>query len=168
MYDLYLRLAREEILSSKPISIAGIKVSEYKMFIKNSLSQLMTIDKSSHKYFIKALENIEKDLEVFTRFRLTKIILGTEIPADSFDHDLLMIIERFIEYLKKYLSGFYIEHDENILAIFKRDCFHNNILFRKNDLAIVSPVEGVKLYIDGCVDFVKEPYIKYQVLKEQS
>ncbi len=151
---------REELFSLNPITVHQVKINEYRSFMKNNLALLPSIERESWKYFEKVLENTVKDIDMFTRMRFIKLVLNPSIPRESIDHDLLSNIEKFVEFMKLYYSGFTIEYEGKVLVRFLRDCIVDNKRFRKGDIALIDYGLGFKLYIEDYVELLIEPYFK--------
>ncbi len=161
MYDLFLRIIREELSSSKIVNIPQTRINEYYSFMKNSLSELHVLDKDTIRYFNETIKNIEKDVDLLIRFRIVKHVLGSNISPNSFDNDMFSIIDSVIEYMKELYTGFYIGSGEKILVVFKKNCMLDNRVYRKGDIVWIDWRKGFSMFIDKCIEVVKEPYIMY-------
>ncbi|OYT40842.1 MAG: hypothetical protein B6U89_00840 [Desulfurococcales archaeon ex4484_58] len=159
MYDLFLRMTREEILSPKPISLSKTKINEYKSFMNNALIQLAFNDRSTWKYFDETIFKTIDDLRLFAKFRLAKTLLSSFIPKDSLDKNILDLLDRFIELYVNIYSSFTVKYEEKFIIMVKNDTCIDNILYRKGDILMLDEKDVIKYYLLGVLDFIKEPYI---------
>ncbi len=168
MYDLFLKLVRQELTSPTLIEIHPIKLNEYKAYMRNNLRELVNVNEKSIQYYIKMVENVFKDLDLLIRLRIIKAIIGSEITGESIDANFLYMINRAIDYLKLLFSGFIIEYENNVMVKFKKDCYVDGKMYRRGDLILLDNVTAFKLFLHECVDLVIEPYIKDKVLEDKS
>ncbi|MEM0380096.1 MAG: hypothetical protein QXP71_02075 [Desulfurococcaceae archaeon] len=159
MYDLFLRILRDEINSSSLIDISRIKINEYRNYLVNAFREISTENTEVQKYFNEIIKNIMRDADLLVRMRLVKNILNSIKPVDSVDTDLYSIVEKLIYFYKVFLTNFYIGVDDNIYVVFRRKCSVDNRVFMKNDIVKLDPLTCIKLYLNDCVDLIVKPYI---------
>lgn len=161
MYDVFLRLFREELQSSRITIIPRSKIDDYKGFMENSIRELFFLGQEARKYFDEVIEKSRKDLENLISMRIAKLVLGSELPEQSFDKDFLEYIARLIDFISKYYAGYYIEHGNKMFVEFKEQCMFEGKLFEKGDIVLIEPIKASGLYVLGYVEPVYKPYIEY-------
>ncbi|RLG80133.1 MAG: hypothetical protein DRO13_04465 [Thermoprotei archaeon] len=167
MYDIFLRMVREELESARITTIPSSKISDYKSYIKNLFSQIPVLDESSRKYLGLVFTNVITDLDTFVRIRLVKAILGSELPRETADKILLEIVPKIVDLAKKIYSGFFVEYEGKPIVIFKHNCYHRGREYVSGDITIVDQGDAMTLYLSGCIDFIPQPYLKEFLTREQ-
>lgn len=159
MYDLFLRILRDELNTSNIIDIQHVKINEYRNYLYNALYQLSTQNTETRRYFNEIVRNILKDVDLLIRVRFLKNILGSSKPSDSVDSDFYNFIDKIIYFMKILFTNFYIGQDTNMYVIFKNKCIASNRVFSKGDLVKLDSKTCLKLYLNDCVDIVIKPYV---------
>lgn len=163
MYDLFLKLVRQELASSSLINIHSIKINEYKAYMRNNLRELINLDEKSLNYFNKMLKNVFKDLDLLIRLRIVKAALGSEICEEGLDIPFLKMIEKIVEYIRVLYSGFVIENENNIAVRFKKNCYVDNRMYRKGDLVFLNNIGTFHMFMNDCIELVIEPYVRDKI-----
>jgi len=159
MYDIFLKHVRQEILSVNILELNPLKFNEYKAYVKNSLKELVNVDKQSLVFFNQLVKNIAKDVDLLVKTRFVKAILGSRLQGESVDQDFIKTVGNLIDYVKQYLSGFTIEYEGRVVSVFLRDCRVGDRLFRKGDITLLDPRTSLKLYMDQCIKILYQPYV---------
>jgi len=159
MYDIFLKQVRQEILSTNILELNPLKFNEYKSYVKNSLKELVNIDKQSLVFFNQLVKNIVKDVDLLVKTRFVKAILGSKLQGESIDQDFIKILNNMIDYVKQYLSGFTIDYEGRVVAVFLRDCRIGDRVYRRGDISLLDPYTSLKLYVDQCIKILNQPYI---------
>jgi hypothetical protein len=165
MYDLFLRLLRDEINSDKLTSIPQIKVSEYESFIKNSVEELIYSGREAKEVFTYIVKNIFRDSGLLAKFRMAKSVLNNEVSEDSIDREILRKNTLLARFLKLYLSRLIIDSGGRLGVIFKKDIILGNRRYKAGDLALLPLSDALNYYLLEAVEPILNPYIEY-VLSE--
>jgi hypothetical protein len=160
VFDTYLKLVRQEITSKELVEILPIRVRKYKSYIRSNIRQLAELDPESYKYMEKMMNNILKDVDLLVRTRMIKVLLGSKPSSESIDQRFLQILEGIAEYIKLYLSGLMIEYENNIVVEFKDNMVYRGKSYRRGDIVLMDVFEAFKLYIQGLVEPILNPYIE--------
>lgn len=161
MYDVFLRLFREELQSSHITIIPRSKIDDYKGFMETSIRELFLLEREAKKYFDEVIDKSRKDLENLINMRIAKLILGSKLPEQSFDKDFLEYVAKIIDFMTKYYAGHYIEHGNKVFVEFRERCMLDGKLFEKGDIFLIDPVKALGLYVLGYANPVYKPYIEY-------
>ncbi len=161
MYDIFLRLFREELQSSRITIIPRSKIDDYKGFMETNIRELFSLEHEARKYFDEVIEKSRKDLENLIGMRIAKLVLGSELPEQSFDKSLLEYIAKLIDFVSKYYAGYYIEYGDKVFVEFREQSMFEGKLFEKGDVALIEPIKALGLYVLGYVEPIYKPYIDY-------
>jgi hypothetical protein len=165
MYDLFLRLLRDEINSDKLTSIPQIKVSEYESFMRNSMEELIYSGRDAKEIFTYIVKNILKDSELLTKLRMAKSVLNNEVSEDSIDQEVLRKNILLVRFLKLYLSRLIIDSGGKLGVVFKKDIILGNKRYKAGDLVLLPLSDALNYYLLEAVELILNPYIEY-VLSE--
>lgn len=166
MYDLFLKILREELNTTGVVDIQRIKINEYRNYLSNIIHQISTQNAEVSKYFNEIIKNILRDVDLLTRIRLVKNILSSTKPSDSVDNDFYNIVDKLIYFMKIYLSSLHVGYDNYIYVLFKNKCIVNNRVFNKGDVVKLDPSTCLKLYLSDCVELLIKPCVKYLIDKK--
>lgn len=148
MYDLFLKLAREELSSTKLTQLDQVKLREYKSFIDSTLNSLIK-NVEAFDYFKSIVTNVLKDLDLWVRFRLVKYILNPKSMDEVYDNLFISIIEKLIELYKWFFSGLSISYrDLMFVKVNDNVVIHGRVL-RKNDYVFLNVKDYVELFINN-------------------
>jgi len=160
MFDLFLKLVRQELSSRELIELHPIKIGEYKAFLRNILKQLIELSSGEGKYLNIAVSNILSDVDLLVKLRIMKIALGSKIPGESIDKEILEPLNKLIEFTKSYLAGLLIEYENNIAVIFKSDLVVHGRRYKRGDVTVLPVSRALELFIQGYIDVIIEPSMK--------
>lgn len=159
MYDLFLKILRDEVNTKPLIDIQRVKVNEYRSYLFNMFYQLSTQSIEAQKYFNQIVKNILRDAELLIRVRLVKNILSSSKPSDSIDTDFYSILDKVVYFMKIFVSSFYTGYDNSLYVVFKKKCIINGRVFEKGDIVKLDPLNSFKLYLSDCIELITKPYI---------
>lgn len=147
MYDLFLKLAREELSSTKLTQLDQVKLREYRSFIDSTLNSLVK-NVEAFDYFKSIVTNVLKDLDLWVRFRLVKYILNPKSMDEVYDNQFISIIERLIELYKWFFSGLSISYRDLMFVKVKDNVVVRGRVLRRNDYVFLNVKEYVELFIN--------------------
>ncbi|ABN69746.1 hypothetical protein Smar_0640 [Staphylothermus marinus F1] len=165
MYDVFLRLIREEIGSDKITLIHPAKIQEYESFIKNNMGDLIYMSKDSKKLFNKVLENIVYDAELLIRLRLAKKSLGSDHPDEAIDKFILDKINSIVDFAKLYISKFLLGTGDKLIVKCKKECYVENRKYMPGDIVFMKAEKALINYIEGNIELFINPYLE-QILHQ--
>lgn len=158
MYDLFLKLLREEVASKSIVEIQRIKLDEYREYLVNSFSQLANRGAETQKYFSEMVKKVIGDSDLLFRVRLAKYALGSSKPRESVDRELYDLADKMLQFAKLYYSSFYVGQDE-LHVVFIEKCALNGATLARGDVLRVKPADGLKLYLNNCAEPIVKPYV---------
>jgi len=164
MYDLFIKLFRDEAYSEKIQQIPYERIREYMEFMENSLKNMAVMGNSS-KYFNDTLNVIIGDVDRLARMRISKKSLGAPAPAETYDSIILSIIDKVIEFYTYYLAGFLTIHNGNILVKTLDKIVYRGKMIGKNMTMYIEPRDALINYIYGKIELVIKPYYR-EVIQE--
>ncbi len=165
MYDLFLRLLRDEINSDRLTGIPQIKVSEYESFMRNSVEELIYSGREAKEIFTYIVKNIFKDSKLLAKLRIVKSVLNNEVSEDSIDQEILRKNILLARFLGLYLSRLIIDNGGKLGVIFKRDIVFGRKKYRVGDLALLPLSDALNYYLLEAVELILNPYVEYVLLE---
>ncbi|MGC8953515.1 hypothetical protein [Desulfurococcus amylolyticus] len=151
MSNTYIRLIKEELQASKCTPVQKIRLDEVNELIRRSLFKLPLLNPESRELFIEMINKMALDTEYLSRLRITKVALGSPLPADTIDEGVLKAVENIIKLEKELLYPLPVRHRDKTLVLFIKDCEVSGEKYRRNDVALLSFNELLVAMIQECV-----------------
>lgn len=164
MYDLFIKLFRDEAYSEKIQQIPYERIREYMEFMENSLKNMAVMGNSS-KYFNDTINVIIGDVDRLARIRIAKKSLGAPAPTETYDMIVLLVIEKVIEFYTYYLAGFLATYNGRILVKTLDKTIYRGKIIGKNMIIYMEPRDALINYIYGKIEPVIKPYYR-EVIRE--
>ncbi len=164
MYDIFLKLVREELTTGKLLSLPDAKISDFQDFIRSSVTMLHNTPLESRKFFIEAYKKAIRDAENLLRIRVAKICLGARHDGETYDSEMLSSISAIIDFYRDLIIGAYIMPSrDSVVVKFKTGIEISGRKYRAGDIAPVDIRKALGLYILGVAEPMKQP-IFYHLL----
>lgn len=148
MYDLFLKLTREELSSIKLAQLDPVRLREYRSFIETTLNSLIK-DIEAFDYFRSILENVVKDLELWVRFRLVKSTLNPESVNEAYDKEYVNIVGKIIDVYKWVFSGLFVSYRDLMFVKIGDNAVVRGKTLRKNDHVFLNPKDYLGFFVSG-------------------
>lgn len=161
MSNTYVNMVREELQASKCTVIQRVKLEEAGELIRRSMFKLPLITREGRRLFVEMLTKMAGDAELLGRLRVAKIALGSHAPEDSYDREVLEIVESLVELEKEALSPVSIRYHDKRLVVFEKDCVVNGEKYRRGDLALLTVNELTAAFIHRCVKPLQNPLVAF-------
>ncbi len=158
MYDIFLKLLREEILSEKLLRIEPSRLKNYYEFLENSIENLLLVENESRKFFEEAVKNVLSDIEKLLSVRIAKKSIGSTDNDSSIDSDILSLIDLVKDFYSKYLAGFYITYEDKIAVQSLKKIYMNDWVIPEESIVLLGFKDALISYLKGDVKPLLKPY----------
>ncbi len=164
MYDVFLKLVREELTTGKLLSLPDAKISDFQDFIRSSITMLHSTPLESRKFFIEAYKKAIRDAENLLRIRVAKICLGARHDGETYDSEMLSSISAIIDFYRDLITRAYVMPTrDSVVVKFKAEVKIDGRNYRAGDIAPIDIGKALGLYILGAAEPLKQP-IFYHLL----
>lgn len=160
MYDVFLKLLREELLSEKISGIEPSRLKNYYEFLENSVENLLLVESESRKFFEETMKNVLSDIGKLLSVRIAKKSLGSSSGDNSIDSVILSMIDLVKDFYSKYLAGFYITYEDKIAVQSLKDICVGDWIIPSGSVVLLGFREAMIKYLEGSVKPLLKPYFE--------
>ncbi len=162
MYDIFLKLVREELTTGKLLSLPDAKISDFQDFIRSSITMLHNTPLESRKFFIEAYKKAIHDADSLLRIRVAKTCLGARHDGETYDSEMLNSIGAIIDFYRDLIIGAYVMPSrDSVVVKFNAGVKINGRNYRAGDIAPLDIRKALGLYILGVVEPIKQPIFNH-------
>ncbi len=159
MYDVFLKLLREELATDKLPVIDPSRLRGYYEFIEAGIENLIIMGAESRRYFDEALRASHSDASRLIDIRLMKKALNPG-PHEGFDKLFLDVLDKLRKFYREYMAGFYVTSGDRIAVITTREIRYKGRNIGKNSLVMLGLKDALILYLGGSIIPIIKPYFE--------
>ena len=164
MTETYIKLIKEELKTRDLLQIQPDRLDSIIKNIRKSFLYLHALDELGKETFLQSIKRIIEDIKLLAKIRLLKVVLQeVQVSSNSIDTNTIESLNALFKVEETLLSPIVLRFDDKVVYLFKRNCFINGVLYRRNEITLLPINNLVLAEVSNCGEVLKDPFIQIQL-----